>query len=282
MSATACVDWAGVEHGPAGTSARIASLVPSLTELLFALDLGEQVVARTGFCVHPRDRVRRIAKVGGTKDVDLDKLAALAPTHLVVNVDENRREVVDAARAFVPCVIVTHPCAPDDNRRLYALFGSIFGREREAGALAASYDAARDVLVEATRELARERVLYLIWRKPWMTVARDTYISATLALAGWDTVPAHATTRYPEIADDAPLWRDADRVLLSTEPYAFRARDVRDVGARCERPVTRIDAQMTSWYGSRAIEGLRYLARLRGEIAHAGSVTSRAELGHPR
>ncbi len=74
--------------------------------------LGECVVARTGFCVHPRDAVKAVAKVGGTKDPDLERLRALAPTHLVVNVDENRREDVDAARAFVPHVIVTHPLDP--------------------------------------------------------------------------------------------------------------------------------------------------------------------------
>ena len=95
-------------HGPSRPRLRIACLVPSLTELLFALGLGPQVVARTGFCVHPRE-ARRVPKIGGTKDPDLARLRALAPTHLVVNVDENRREDVEAARAFVPNVIVTHP-----------------------------------------------------------------------------------------------------------------------------------------------------------------------------
>jgi len=68
---------------------RIVSLVPSLTELLFELDLGEQLVGRTGFCIHPREAVRAVPKVGGTKDVDIEAVLALAPTHLVVNVDEN-------------------------------------------------------------------------------------------------------------------------------------------------------------------------------------------------
>src|SRR5436305_9972900 len=102
------VDWAGTLHAPAADDARIACLVPSLTELLFALDLGAQVVARTGFCIHPRDAVRRVPKIGGTKDPDLVALRALAPTHLIVNVDENRREVVEEAARFVPHVVVTH------------------------------------------------------------------------------------------------------------------------------------------------------------------------------
>jgi ABC-type Fe3+-hydroxamate transport system substrate-binding protein len=259
----AAVDWAGVAHARAGGDARIACLVPSLTELLFALGLGDRVVARTGFCVHPRDAVRAVRKVGGTKDVDLRALEATRPTHLVVNVDENRRDVVDAARAFVPHVIVTHPMAPDDNRRLYALFGAIFGREAQAAALAARLDAALATLDGAVARLARERVLYLIWRDPWMTVARDTYVSATLRAAGLDTLPATSDVRYPSIDDEDAAWREADRILLSSEPYAFRERD-RDALARSTgKRVDLIDGEWTSWYGPRAIEGLAALAGYR-------------------
>jgi ABC-type Fe3+-hydroxamate transport system substrate-binding protein len=256
-------DWAGTEHERAGADVRIACLVPSLTELLFALGLGERVVARTGFCVHPRDAVRRVPKIGGTKDPDLARLRELAPTHLVVNVDENRREVAEAAARFVPHVIVTHPEAPDDNVRLYALFGAIFGREGEAAALVAHYREAREALERAVAALPRERVLYLIWRDPWMTVARNTYVSATLALAGLDTMPQRATRRYPEVAPDAPEWREAARILLSTEPYAFRPRDAVALARERGRPVELIDGEWTSWYGPRAIAGLRALAGFR-------------------
>ena len=100
-----------------------------------------------------------------------------------------------------------------------------------------------------------------------MTVSRATYISATLARAGWDTLPVDAAIRYPQIADDDPAWRGAERILLSSEPFAFRARDVRACAAQHRRPVHLIDGEMTSWYGPRAIPGLRYLARLRRELA---------------
>ena len=266
MAADACVDWAGVAHAPAGTSPRIASLVPSLTELLFALGLGACVIARTGFCVHP-DAARKVPKVGGTKDPDLARLRELAPTHLVVNVDENRRDVVAAARAFVPHVIVTHPMGPDDNPRLHALFGAVFGREREARALSAEFARARADTLRMTRALPRERVLYVVWREPWMTVARDTYVSATLACVGWDTVPATASARYPALADDDDAWRDAQRILLSTEPFAFRARDAAAVAKNTGKPVHLVDGEWTSWYGARAGEGLRALASMRAALA---------------
>ena len=258
------VDWAGVAHAPAHAP-RIASLVPSLTELLFALDLGPHVVARTGFCVHPR-AARRVRKIGGTKDPDLAALRALAPTHLVVNVDENRREVVDAARAFVPHVVVTHPAVPDDNLRLYALFGAIFDRTTLADALAARMRAALAAADAATRALPQETVLYLIWRDPWMTVARDTYVSATLARVGFATLPPDSASRYPALADDHPAWRDAGRILLSTEPFAFRPRDAEALTRRSGKPVHLVDGEWTSWYGVRAIAGIAALAAFRRSL----------------
>src|SRR6478735_1578312 len=88
---------------------RIASLVPSLTELVFALGLGPRLVTRTGFCIHPAGGVAAIPKVGGTKDVNLAKLRRLRPSHVLVNVDENRLETVQALREFVPHIVVTHP-----------------------------------------------------------------------------------------------------------------------------------------------------------------------------
>jgi ABC-type Fe3+-hydroxamate transport system substrate-binding protein len=244
---------------------RIACLVPSLTETLFALGLGDCVEARTGFCVHPRD-ARRVPKVGGTKDPDLRQLAALAPTHLVVNVDENRRNDVEAARAFVPHVIVTHPQGPQDNARLLRLFGAVFARDDEAERMAGDVAAALAVLDAVGGALPRERVVYVVWKAPWMTVARDTYIAATLARAGWDTLPADATSRYPTLDDDASAWRTAARVLLSTEPYAFRERDAIVLAERLRKPVHVVDGEWTSWYGVRAREGLRALAAFRASL----------------
>jgi len=267
-------DAVGRTHAPAGPDARVVCLVPSLTELLFALGRGSQVVGRTGFCIHPKPEVKKVAKVGGTKDFDLEKVRALAPTHLVVNVDENPRERVEAAAAFVPNVIVTHPMGPLDNLPLYRMFGGIFHAEADAEGLAREFQAAYRDAVEATSRQPRERVLYLIWKDPWMTISRDTYIARTLESVGWDQIDVGNPDRYPTLHLESVLGR-VDRVLLSSEPYAFRPRDAEPVreamnvtspvpghAVRTVR-VSLIDAEMTSWYGSRAIEGMRYLAKLR-------------------
>src|SRR4051794_14765358 len=202
MSSASIVDAAGVAHGPADGEVRIVSLVPSITELLVDLGLGESLVGRTGFCIHPREVVRRIPKVGGTKDVRVDRIRELAPTHVVVNIDENRLETVEEIASFTPSVIVTHPLAPLDNRELYRLLGAIFGRDAEAEELCSRFEEALAALEEVNRD--PQNVLYLIWRDPWMTVSRDTYISRTLELVGWQTVPAESDDRYP-VVDPAAL-----------------------------------------------------------------------------
>lgn len=261
------IDALGRQHQPFDGVPRIVSLVPSLTELVCDLGLAARLVGRTGFCVHPRDVLRHIPKVGGTKDVKLDRVRQLAPTHLIADIDENRRESVEAMMQFVPHVVVVHPQTVDGNLALYALLGGIFRREAEAARLTAEFSAARRNLVAVTATLPRENVLYPIWREPWMTVRRDTYIAAMLCAAGWDTLPAEAPVRFPQFAWDAPWLSAVARVLLPSEPYAFTDRDKVEVGALAQRPVTRVDGEMLSWYGSRAIAGLRYLAELRRQVA---------------
>ena len=121
---------------------RIVCLVPSITELLCDLGLAGQVVGRTGFCVHPWEVVREIPKVGGTKDVLMDRARELEPTHVVVNVDENLKEDAETLAEFVPNVVVTHPQEPRDNLALYRQMGREFGREAEAEALCERFDEA--------------------------------------------------------------------------------------------------------------------------------------------
>ena len=232
---------------------RIASLVPSLTELLFALGLGPHVVARTGYCVHPAGAVAAVPKVGGTKDVNLAKLRRLAPTHAIVNVDENRVETAEALRAFVPQVIVTHPCGPEEVEALIEQLSQVFAAQPGVAERAAALRAELRAELVATRVQSDVPVLYLIWREPWMTVARDTYISRLLGRVGWRTLPAvdggeQGATRYPTLRGDEPWLADVREVLLSSEPYAFTSAHVAQAQALCPRARVRlVDGELLSW-----------------------------------
>jgi len=261
-------DAAGTRHSQAPGTSRIVSLVPSITELVRDLGLASQLVGRTGFCVHPKDAVRGITKVGGTKTVDLEKVRKLRPSHVILNIDENEKIAAEALAKFVPNLIVTHPLGPLDNLPLYRLIGGIFGRRDESEELCHRFRSEYDSLV--AEKPAQRKALYLIWKDPWMTVSRDTYISRTLALAGLQTLPNIEAPRYPEFRLDDPWLAEAEVVLLSTEPYMFREKHLADLSGLppfAARPVRLIDGEMTSWYGSRAIEGLAYLREFRRSIA---------------
>jgi ABC-type Fe3+-hydroxamate transport system substrate-binding protein len=233
---------------------RIVCLVPSITELLCDLGLSDQLVGRTGFCIHPWETVREIPKVGGTKDLKFDRIRELEPTHVVVNVDENRKEDAEALAEFIPYLVVTHPLGPRDNLDLYRQMGREFDREAEAERLCGRFE---EALARVGARPPRD-VLYLIWRDPWMTVSADTYISQTLALFNWRTVAGATDERYPPIDLGAV---EADRVLLSSEPFHFKEAHVDEVAALMPAAeVSLIDGEMTSWYGSRAIAGIDYLS----------------------
>ncbi|MBA2723284.1 MAG: cobalamin-binding protein [Methylibium sp.] len=249
---------------------RIASLVPSLTELVIALGLGPRLVARTGFCIHPAHAVAEVSKVGGTKDVNLAKLRRLAPTHVLVNIDENRRETVESLREFIPEVIVTHPCSPRDNLALFEQLRAAFAAEPGIAERAAALgeELADELARSEAQAWPAQRVLYLIWRAPWMTVARDTYIACMLATVNWRSLPAQdggpsGAARYPVLQGDEPWLAGVDRVLLSSEPYRFDASHLAEAKALCPGARAQlVDGEQLSWYGPRAAAGLRYLRAL--------------------
>ncbi len=243
------------------------SLVPSLTELMFDLGLGTHVVGRTHYCVHPADKLSAVQSVGGTKKINLGRLAELDASHVLVNIDENPRELADEISAAGHTVVVTHPNAPADNPDLFRLLGGIFGAEAAAEHLAGRFNNALRALEEGAADLPPRRVLYLIWKDPWMTVSRNTYIARMLELVNWHTVGEDPEVRYPEV-DMAAILPDTDLVLLPSEPFAFDEAELQAFqAANPDVSAMLIDGEMTSWYGSRVIEALGYLGDLARRVA---------------
>lgn len=241
--------------------ARIVCLVPSITELLCELGLAAQLVGRTGFCIHPAAMVKSIAKVGGTKDVNVEKIRKLAPTHVVVNIDENEKPTVDALAAFVPHIVVTHPNTPRDNLALARLMGAVFGVEAAAAAWCAQFEA-EYALLQATPKGPPQTMLYCIWQDPWMAVSAETYIARMMAEIGWSVPLLPDASRYPAFTWSDALVAGIDGVLLSTEPYRFTEAHADALERQIGKPVLLVDGEMMSWYGSRAVQGLGYLRKL--------------------
>lgn len=274
MNAT-LTDAAGCVHEPCAEP-RILSLVPSLTELIVALDLSEYLVGRTQYCIHPKSQLIDIPTVGGTKKINMDRALALRPTHAIVNIDETPKPLADALDDAGVIIIVTHPMSPDDNPGLFRLIGALFNASAQAATLIDRFDVERRKMEPASAHPAM-RVLYLIWKKPWMAVRSDTYIGKTLQLVNWHVIVPGAdpeltgdAARYPEVTLTAETLATTDLVLFSSEPYTFKDDDI-DAFKRAfpehAGKAHMIDGEMTSWYGPRAIAGLGYLRDLATALA---------------
>lgn len=247
---------------------RILSLVPSITELLFDLDLAQHLVGRTLYCIHPEKQVTSIPSVGGTKKINMSRVQELTPTHALMNVDENPKSMADDLRDLGIDVITTHPMQPNDNLGLYELIGGVFDRQDQAAQLADEFNTAMGVIGTSDNH-STKRVLYLIWQAPWMAASADTYIANTLSLVNWQiTTPGIIdgqtgdAARYPKIDITNEDLEDIDLILFSSEPYSFIQDDIDAFQLSFPDHAHKahiIDGEMTSWYGSRAIKGLKYL-----------------------
>jgi len=229
--------------------------------------LREQIVGCTSFCVEPKGLARTARLVGGTKDPDLQAIRELAPTHILVNEEENKPEHIRACTEIAE-TFVTFPRSPFDLPALLEEAGRFLDEAGVARRFASeAAQALQDVKAAVRRRQAAERTpkrrfLYYIWREPYMVAAEDTYISAMLELAGLENA-APKGGRYPELQVAAARLAGADLVLFSTEPYPFRRRDVERLREEWpEAPeVLKADGQLFSWYGTMGVKALKELHR---------------------
>jgi ABC-type Fe3+-hydroxamate transport system substrate-binding protein len=247
---------------------RIVSLIPSITELLFALGLDDRIVGVTVFCTEPRDRVARTAKVGREKDPDLSRIRALAPDLVIANMEENRRDVVEALRAAGVPGWVTFLRTVAEGIELIRELGALTGTEAAAGAIAGPIETAHAAMLARTAARSQVRVFCPIWRGPYMTVNRDTYVHDMLRTCGGDNVFAESEARYPTVTLDDVRDAAPEVILLPDEPYRFRAVHRADFASLADVPAVRagrirlVDGKLLSWYGPRIGEAFERLPAL--------------------
>ncbi len=249
---------------------RVVSLCPSLTELVFALGRGHTLVGRTRFCHHPAGLVEAVERVGGTKNPKVDRVVALRPDLVLMNEEENRREDADALAAAGVPLHVSFPKDAPDTAAMVRDIGRALGAGAEAERLAAGIER-RTAAVRAAAAARRAagaapvRWAYVIWRRPWMAVRDDTFVSALLDQAGGENVFAGAAARYPEVTAAALGAADPDLVLLASEPFPFTGVHADELAAESGLARARFvlaDGELLSWHGARTAEGVDYAHRL--------------------
>lgn len=259
---------------------RIVSLVPSITETLFALGLDRQMVGVTKFCVEPTQGVAAVEKIGGTKNPDLRAISALAPDLVIANAEENRRQDIERMRARGLRVFVTYPRTVSGALQSILGLGRVTHREPQAAALAR--EVVRVVSVIETSlgvwNKLRLRVFCPIWKKPWMTFNEDTYAHDVLRLLGFLNIFGDSADRYPRTTLEEALERRPQVVLLPDEPYEFGEADMAELKAELPSGLSRrimlVSGRDLHWYGVHMIKGLPLLAqrlgRLRASVTPAG------------
>lgn len=241
---------------------RIVSLVPSQTELLFDLGLGEKVVGVTKFCIHPAEAREKAAVIGGTKNFDFDKIAALKPDLIIGNKEENYQDGIEPLATEYPVWlsdISNLTEALDMIRRV----GFITGAKEKSATLADEIEASFAALETADARKPAVPAAYFIWRKPYMVAATGTFIDDMLRRAGFTNAFA-GLSRYPEITAEQLAKVAPQRILLSSEPYPFAEKHLAEFQQICPAAkIEIVDGELFSWYGSRLLKSANYFSQLR-------------------
>jgi len=242
---------------------RIVSLVPSLTEWVFALGLADQIVGVTDFCLHPADLVATKPKLRGTKNADRAALIALQPDLVIASKEENRQRDVDALTAAGLRVYVTNITTVAGALEQLAALADVLGAHDAAQPFLATLRQAYTALPLPVPS-ARPRVLALIWREPWMAIGADTYSGDLLERCGAHNVGAELGGRYPRF--DLPLLPSLhlDQILLLSEPYAFGEQDLPPLREHFGGQINFVDGELLTWYGPRIGLALRTFGALFG------------------
>ena len=237
---------------------KIVSLVPSLTELLFHLGLENQIVGRTKFCIHPKSEVKTVPKIGGTKNVNIQKVIDLKPDLVIANKEENTRSDIEALQQSCN-VHVTE--ISNFKQAIFAIdnIGLITNTAKKTTALIEEIE---NSFSNLKSNLQKAKVCYLIWQKPYMSIGNDTYIHDMLEICGFDSI-CKDQTRYPELTLEDIKSRQPDYIFLSSEPFPFKQLHIDELKAHLpDCKVFLVDGEYFSWYGSRMVGAAQYFRDL--------------------
>jgi ABC-type Fe3+-hydroxamate transport system substrate-binding protein len=243
---------------------RIVSLVPSQTELLYDLGLDEEIIGITKFCIHPKEWFKSKTRVGGTKDISLAKVSKLNPDLLIGNKEENEKENIESLNSQYP-VWMSDIYTLRDALEMIVQIGELVGKSEKAIEISTSIKNSFDQFntENSTRFGNSPTVLYLIWRNPYLSAGKNTFIDSILSECGFSNFMKEE--RYPEInldSKDSP-----DYIFLSSEPYPFKDKHIKELSLNYPNSkILLVDGEMFSWYGSRLLKATDYFKQLMKEL----------------
>ena len=232
---------------------RIISLCPAITETLYYLQLGDKVVGRTRFCIHPQPEVEKAVNVGGTKDMKFDRIQDLSPDLIIAEKEENTKEMVELLEKHFPVYVFEIQSITNAVRMITDL-GLMTDRENEARVI-------NQKIInnfQAIKQMKHLRVAYVIWQNPYMVVGKLTYINSLLAYMGFTNPFSSFEARYPEVTIDDLRNANLDYLFLATEPFPFNENHLAEFKELLPNttPII-VDGEMF-WYVARIVEASSY------------------------
>lgn len=241
---------------------RIISLVPSQTELLVSLGLEPSIVGVTKFCIHPKHLRMSKKVVGGTKQINLQKIKDLKPDIILCNKEENTKEIIAQLESVAP-IHISDIYDLKDCFELIKMYGDIFKAQIKSSELISNIQNEREGFKLQIKKSKRKlKVAYFIWKKPWMVAASENFIDVMIREAGFVNV-FKEEKRYPEIDLKDSKLKEADLIFLSSEPFPFKEKHINELQLEFpEKTISIVDGELFSWYGSRLLKSYGYFETL--------------------
>lgn len=262
------IDQMGRKITLPATPKRIVSIVPSQTELLYDLGLAEKIAGITWFCIHPAHYFNATEKVGGTKKLNFDKIAALKPDLIIGNKEENEKFQIEALEKEYP-VWMSDINTLDDALQMIEMLGELTETEEKAKEICTDVSSKFSELNNSN--IYPTRTAYVIWRKPYMAASSNTFIDEMMKQCGMVNVfegfvPKNAdneSLRYPMFTVDELKKLAPEIVMLSSEPFPFKNKHIQEIKEVLPNAaVLLVDGEMFSWYGSRLVHSVSYFDNL--------------------
>lgn len=263
-------DQAGKVVRLVGIPQRIVSLAPSNTEILFALGLGERIVAVTDFCDYPPE-AREKPSIGGYTSPNIEEIVALSPD-LIFATNVHEAEITPALERLGLSVFTLAPNTLDEVLEAVSLVGEVTGNKKQASQLVAGMRNRIKAVTDKTDRLSpsdRPRVLYVLWHDPLMTAGSSTRIDELIVKAGGINIAQDLAEQYPKISLEAVLERNPQVIIAASGhgtsrdlPFRFATTEPRlkDITARLDNRIYEVDGDLTSRPGPRIVAGLEKVA----------------------
>jgi iron complex transport system substrate-binding protein len=245
-----------------GTPQSIVSLAPSITEILFALGLGDKVVGVTDYCDYPPEALEK-EKVGGYATPDIEEIVALNPD-LILVAHGTPMEVIDTMVGLGLTLFGIKTTDLDDVLNDIRRIGEITDKEVEAYALTSEMAVRIQAVTNQTEELEqRPRVFYIIWNDPLWSAGSGTFMHELIEKGGGVNICGNITG-YPTISIEEVVARNPEVIITSSWPgiyeWAMNEAALNATDARQNNRVFACDDNLVQRPGPRLVEGLEWFA----------------------